>query len=298
MAGLAAYLQGRWREALERLDEADRILRDRCVGVAWELDTVQLFGLESLAYLGELRELDRRLALRLREAQDRGDLYALTHLRAGYLNCVWLARDDVEGARREAAAAMAGWSQTAFHTQHLYVLFAQTQIDLYCGDGAAAYRRVQERWPAAARSLLFRVQFARLTFLHLRLRSTLMAASQATAGSAERARLLREAEADVGRVAREPTPYALGWAPLAKASLLVMQGNRAAALTALDAAISGFDRADMRFYSAVARHCKGRLLDNAEGQTMVEHAASFMDTQGVTNPARMLGVHAPGCPIS
>ena len=295
MAGLAAYLQGRWREALDRLDEADRILRDRCVGVAWELDTVQLFGLESLAYLGELRELDRRLALRLREAQDRGDLYALTHLRSGYLNCVWLARDDIEGARREAEAAMAGWSQTSFHTQHLYVLFAQTQIDLYRGDGAGAYRRVKDRWPAAARSLLFRVQFARLTFLHLRLRSTLMAASQAAAGSVARARLVREAEADVRRIARERTPYAQGWTPLAKAALLLMHDDRAAALAALDAAISALDHSDMRVYSAVATHCKGLLLDNPQGHTMAEQAAAFLRAQGVTNLARMVSVHAPGC---
>jgi Cdc6-like AAA superfamily ATPase len=289
MTGLAAYLFGRWREALDKLDEAERILRDRCVGVAWELDTVQLFGLEALSYLGELREVDRRLTHRIREARDRGDLYAITHLRTGYLNSVWLVRDDVAGAQQEVEDAMAGWSQTAFHAQHLYALFAQTQTDIYRGEGEAARRRVEERWPDAARSLLFRVQFARATFLHLRLRSTLAAARQLP--TTQRAPLLRHAEADIRRLASERTPYSAGWEPLARSALCALRGDDAGACRQLKEAAAALDRADMRLYAAAARYCRSRIAGES---AQAEADAGFLRDQGIVNVARMVAVHAPG----
>ena len=78
--GVAEFTTGRWRNARTCLERAEGILRDRCTGVAWELDTAHTFTLWSLFYLGELAEMSRRSARLLKEAQERGDLYAVTTL--------------------------------------------------------------------------------------------------------------------------------------------------------------------------------------------------------------------------
>ena len=42
-AGVAAFELGRWAEARRRAGGAERIFRERCIGVAWETTTAQLF---------------------------------------------------------------------------------------------------------------------------------------------------------------------------------------------------------------------------------------------------------------
>src|SRR5205823_14820842 len=90
VAGMAAILSGRWRRCLELCDEGEGILRARSTGVTWELDSAQSFEMDALWFLGEWRELGRRLPLRIAQAQERGDLYAIISFRTGATHMHWL----------------------------------------------------------------------------------------------------------------------------------------------------------------------------------------------------------------
>ena len=68
-SGFALYLEGRWKNAQELLEKAEGILRERCTGVAWELDNAQFYSLRSLVFMGRFEELSRRLPSYLRDAQ-------------------------------------------------------------------------------------------------------------------------------------------------------------------------------------------------------------------------------------
>ena len=67
--GVSAYLEGRWTLAQQECDRAETIFRDRCTGVAWELDTAHAFALWGLSHQGAVAELSRRWPILLNRAR-------------------------------------------------------------------------------------------------------------------------------------------------------------------------------------------------------------------------------------
>ena len=152
--GVAAWIQGRWKDARRLCDEAAAILRERYTGATWETDNAEMFGLASLFMLGEIAELSRRLPRLLERAQDRGNLLVATLLRLGYYSHVaWLAADDPEGARREIEQGLATRSESVFDFIQLWVRGARRDIALYTGEALEEAAPVARGWRGAAHIL-------------------------------------------------------------------------------------------------------------------------------------------------
>src|SRR5262249_32145058 len=98
--GVSAYLEGRWTLAQVECDRAETIFRDRCTGVAWELDTAHAFALWGLSHQGSVAELSRRWPILLERARARGDRYAVMNLSSYLMSIVRLAADDADAADR------------------------------------------------------------------------------------------------------------------------------------------------------------------------------------------------------
>lgn len=156
--GISHYCRGRWSAAVSELDS---VLRDFSGHRAGITSNVNVFGVCSLVYAGRIRELRRRLPRLIAEAEERGDLFMLAHLRASHPIVAWLAADDPDGARTHARAGMAQWPRLRFVIQHWQAMLAEAQIALYEGDGASAYERVRRDAPALRRSLLLQAQIIR-----------------------------------------------------------------------------------------------------------------------------------------
>ncbi|MBI4510984.1 MAG: AAA family ATPase [Deltaproteobacteria bacterium] len=291
--GAASYLQGRWRLALEKLDGADKIIREECTGLNWERDSEQLFSTCVLFYLGELAELERRVFLLLREAEDRGDLYAVTNLHTGQANVAWLTRDDARTAQAVATEAVKKWSRRGFHLQHYYGLLAQVQADLYVGDSEAALAKVNERWQDLTRSLILRMQRVRLEALCLRARCLL--ATTRSQGPA-RARQVREVARLARRIEREHMPWSDPLALLLHAGVAESEQDTERAVVILQGAVKGFEAADMALHAACARRRLGTLLGGDAGRLLVRESDAWMSSQRVRNPERMAAMLAPGFP--
>ncbi len=288
MRGGAAYLSGQWKQASEFCDQAEAIFRDSCTGVAWELDTAHNFALWSLVYMGEVAELARRWPVLLKEAQERGDLYAVTTLSTHPMSMVRLADDDPEGAARQLRQAMADWSQQGFHVQHLNALFAQLNIDLYTGQGEAAWRHATEQAPAIARSLLMRIQLTRIFHRYQHACSALAAArgidKQALAGVAEH---------DARQLHREKIPWAEALAVLVTAGVAVLRGDRGRATGLYAAAAAAFEGVHMPLPAAAALRRHGELLGGEAGEALIARADCWMKGQKIQNPRRMTAMYAP-----
>ncbi len=282
---------GRWKATVEEATRANAILRRSCSGVAWEIETGVIFSEVSLLWMGRLDELASFVQSHVREALDRGDLFAATYARMH----TWyapIAADDPVRARAEMREAIARWSRDGFHIMHFWALYAEAAYELYAGDARGALDRLTARWPELQGSNVLRVQFHRAWMTLLR--GACAVAAALTARGLARGRLLAEAERAAVKLAGEGMPYTLPGSALIRAGVLAARGRRSDALPDLDVAIAGFRAADMSLHAACARRRKGELLGGAEGARLVADADAVMREQGIARPDRWAALVAPG----
>jgi len=292
VTGIVAYQEGRFRAAFEYCSAAERTFRDRCTGVAWEMETAQIFGTMAMAHLGRLRALSRRVPGLLAAAHARGDLYAGTNFRLGYPNLAWLVTGNGEGAKAVALDALTHWSARGFNAQHFYGLLALVNADLYEGDGPRALVRVRDAWPALSKSLLLRVQFLRIEALWFRARANVAAAT--VSSGRDRKKRIAEAERDARKIAKERMAWAEPLAALVLAGVSVQKDDPSAAVIQLRAALRGFEAAEMAAAASVSGLRLGELVGGEEGDQLAERFRRFMIEQDVRRPDQFASMLAPG----
>jgi len=289
MSGMASHLLGEFRAGVEHLEAASGIFRDRCVGTAWELDAARHFAVECLYYLGELGRFRSAAAEGLRQANERGSVYAATTLRTGLANAVWLLDDDPARAGREAAEAMRDWSSSGYHIQHWYGVIARAQIALYEGRAAEAHAGLEEAWPHLRRSHLLQMQHTRIVALHLRARATLAAATASEGDArAEGLALARWCAERLGREGR-------GWGPalgaLILAGVLDASGDRARSAEQLRLAIQETHARGLGLLEAAAQVVAGEAHGD---ETAGGAGGHFMREHAVKAPAALTRMLVPG----
>jgi serine/threonine protein kinase len=288
--GVAIYLRGHWREALALLDASVSKVQSHSHRAGWQANA-HVYSCWALNFLGEHAELARRHTRFLVDAERRGDMYTSVQLRDGSLAIVWLAADNPEAARRHARESMATWSHKRYLLQHWHMMFGEAEIELYVGDGASAYARVERDTAALKKSLLLNVQ-------HMRAQSAFMRGRCAIAslGAQPEHREARLAEAR--QLAAQLEAEGMGWtAPLASilnAGVANAQGDHAGAATSLRSAIERADAASMSGYATAARHKLGILLGGDEGLALMQQAEQAMKAQGIRAPARFASTLVPG----
>jgi eukaryotic-like serine/threonine-protein kinase len=289
-AGVRIYLRGEWKKALEALDRSDlkSEIHDHTAG--WQT-TAKVFGCWSLNFLGEHRELAKRHAFILADAEQRGDLFTSVQLRAGSLAILWLVADDPEGARRNVAEAMALWPDDRYLLQHWHRLYGESEIELYAGDAAKAYARVERDTVALKKSLLLKVQHMRVQTAFLRGRCAI---ASLEAEPAMRARRVAETRRLAGELEKEGMGWSAPFAAILDAAVKNADGDRAGAVEALKSAIERAEAADMAGYATAARYQLGALLGGDEGAALVARAEQAMKAQGVRVPDRFAATLVPG----
>jgi serine/threonine protein kinase len=285
VAGVTAYLEGRWKDAREFTQRAESVLRERCRGVAWDLDNTHYYALLVLFFLGELKQLGEALPGLLKEAQDRGDLYAVTSMRTRLSYLVRLANDEPARAREELREAIAIWPADVFRLQHWYEMIGQVESLLYAGEGPSAWGVVRERWPLLERSFILRAQSIRIQSLSFRARAAIAADDPEAAALAEK---------DAGRIERERMPWGNALAKLLRAGVASVREEKTEAIAYLEAAERDLVAADMALHATVARRRRGQLAGGTDGAALVAAANEWMAAQSIRNPERMAAMLAPG----
>ena len=281
MSGIAAFLEGKWQASCDRCAEAETIFRDRCTGVAWELDNAKLYPLWARIFLGKLADLGIRASLLLNDARARGDLYLETNLRTRVVNMPLLAADQPAHARQEVEQGIAGWSQQGFHLQNYFALHSRVEIALYEGQGALAHQLMEEAWPLVRGSDFLIIQLMRIETLALRARCALLAATEDKARAPD---LWSASRGFASQLLKEKSTWATAFAHLIRATAdgkgQVTKANR----SMLEQARASFSQAGMALHAAAVTARLGHASE----------AEETMQSQGIRDPERFIGLLAPG----
>lgn len=268
------------------------LLRERCTGVAWEMDTAHIFLMRSLVYLGEFAEMARNLPALEKETRERGDLYGEVFLGTDIAYLVHLANNEPEKAEPGALATLARWPHTRYDLAQHWALHARTETALYQGSGEAAWRLVAGEWAALRGSLLLRMQLVRIISLDFRARAALAAAG-ATEGR-RRAALLKAAAADARRIRRENAPWGEAMALLTLASVAAAHGADAECVRLLEQAEVAFEATSMKLHAAATSRRLAERRGGAEREERLSTTGEMMNDQGIRDPDRMTMMLAPG----
>jgi hypothetical protein len=291
LRGFVRFMLGRWRDATLLAEAGLAQMQDHGVGVRWDFDFVEDMQLAALTYLGETREVARLAPIRMRDAVERGDVYALGDLRGGRGNVAWLIAGKPDEARAHVdAVAVPSADAKDLQLRHFDQLSSHAQIDLYVGDGAGAWARLEAAWRAVEASLMLRIQILRIEGGFLRARAALAAATTASGG--DRKRLLAIARNRARALLGERAGWAEAFALQIRASAARFDGEDDTAAQ-LDRAERAYAAADMRLHATVMRLRKGELEGGTAGATIANGAREAMRAQAIADPDAMARLICP-----
>jgi tetratricopeptide (TPR) repeat protein len=286
--GLALYMQGRFAEAREILD--DIVARYRKTPYRTTTN-FRLFGVFVTFFNGALREEVRRGKMLLRHVEDRGDVYTAVCLRTTVMVDSALADDDPEEARRNLRVAMDRWTTDGFNVQHWYAMASEAAVELYVGDGARAYARIERDAVALKKSFLLHSRFVRGYTAYVR---GCCAVASAGADPTLAPARIREARRMGRRLEREPHFWSSALALLVRAAAAYAEGQRSEAIEALRLGLERTEKAGLIPHSWAARYQLGLLVGGDEGAALTTQATQAMTAEGVRAPARMAAFLLPG----
>jgi tRNA A-37 threonylcarbamoyl transferase component Bud32 len=302
--GTAHYFRGEWRAARDLLMRglvayeefvqpmaAARTMTGYNFSARWEMGTFRYFALVSLTHLGELGELGARLLPFLRDAEDRGDLSAVTNFRVGEPNFHWIAKDEPDFVETMVDDAMMRWPNDTYLRQHWLALLARTQLDLYRGKTQGLLDRIDGDWPRLTRSLLMRIQYFKLRALHMRARALLACSGRGAALVPER---VARAERDAQVILRAAAPWAAPLAHLVLAAAARQRGDDDTSRVLARRAVHGLDAAGMILSAGAARVRLGAIEGGDGGRALVVAGTSALRAAGVVDDVRMARMLAPG----
>jgi serine/threonine protein kinase len=287
--GMVAFGTHRLPECGSHCRDAERVFRDHCADVVWEVTTAQVYQLIAMAQMAQYEELGSKLERCMREAGERGDVWGYTYFMSIGAMSIKLARDLPNEAAENAHEALARWaSGSEFHFQHLFGLVASAYIELY-RESPAALDRLDEKWPELKKQLFLRVRFARTTLLELRGRARVLAARKRKDPS-----LLKLAQADARTLLHERDPVASGFAHLINASVHRERGDEQRAVEQLRLGIPYLESFGLDLWVPSAKLELGRLLGGDEGRRLERDATAAFKAQNIRNPSRFVAMLMPG----
>jgi hypothetical protein len=288
--GISSLLFGEWKAAQAALDQAEQLFRNHCTGVAWERDTGHNFALWALLQMGQLAELKRRWTVLFREAQERGDLYAVTTLSTSYMTMIKLAANEPPECERELEALLSRRTGDWFNLQHASAFESLFHLDLYRGHITRARERVNAVWPEYTRSMLLRIQTTRVQMHEIRARVAVATAERTSSPAA----LLHQARKDAQRLEGEGQSWAMAHAHYVRAAIAACEEDCVRAFEELRTAATLYVQAEMPLNAQIMRYRLGEVQTGDEARELREEAERWMQGQGIASPARWAGMYAPG----
>ncbi len=282
-----AHIGGEHEAALRFGNEGHQLLTDQTTGGPWERSLVEGFIVWSLFYLGRLRDLRVQTDRFMEVAKSHGNVYVANALRAPWGVILWLAQDDLPGARRELREALEGVSQARYTVQTMRALFARAMIDLYAGQEDEGLETMQAEW-----KLLRRAGILRLGLFRKQL-SMFRATMELAVGVKGHAKNLLTALKFADIADRTQLRGARAWADLVRGLVYAARGKRQKAQRVLQESLEALETKDLHLIAACARYRLGELVDGDEGAALRTKSLAYFESEGVVQPLKVIRIFAP-----
>ncbi|MBI4850250.1 MAG: protein kinase [Acidobacteria bacterium] len=290
--GFVAFMQGRWKDAYEFDSLAEPMFRNKCSGVQWEIDSINVNTLHNLLLLGRYTEASQRLPGLLNEAHRRGDIYGESMLlyRVSYM--LHLANDKPEKAEKELSIVSERWSDKEFYQQHFLLLLAEIETALYSGKASLAWQFIKDKEPLLKKSFVLKAQILNLFWLYAFARSAL-----AMFSSTKDNTFLRLAEEMAKKIQEESMPWSNPFAQVIYATIASHNKNSSQAIGLLKEASLGFELANMKLHWAITLNYQGKLLGD-KGKSLLKEADEYLAEQKIKSPEKFSAMLIPTCFLS
>ncbi len=288
-SGISAYSSGRLQESKTECDSAEDILRERCTGVAWEITNARMFGSLASLFLGDFAGLRQRMGIALREARERGDIYAQTNLTTASGYMLDVADGHTELARERVEEAMASWSQTGFYVQHFLGMMARGQILLSSGQPADAVKVIDEAWPKLEASQLLKAYNVALFSRWLRGRAYAALAKQ----DPTQVGRLAVAAQDAKKMAKIQSLLADGLSKSVLAGVSYARGDDAETLKHATAAGESLEAQEMWTGGMAGKWAVAKIMGGETGRSAEQRVFAECNRRGILDPACVLRAYWP-----
>lgn len=282
-----SWFRCEWQEVIEHADQARSLFRGQCRGVDWEIAVLESYALSAMANGGAMNKLLEHTTAAMRDAQNRGDLFALANCVVGLPALGWLAADRVATLRHETAGILAHLPPERFLTQHYHHLLATAHADLYEGNAHDAHQRVTSTWPRLVAAHFLQLTYIGAELHHLRGRTAL---ALAIADPARRAGAVAEVQSMVRALRRDRSPVAAGFAALLQAGLGPLGNGPEQATLELEKARAVLSGLGMDLYVACIDRQLAALQNRAQD---LGDADSRLHALGVVSPQRLAAMMVP-----
>lgn len=284
-----ALLEGRWKDCADATRQTLQILKERCSGVNHEISLAHFHNLVALFQLGEIRDVNKSLPLRIQEAQERGNRLPLMELKTTLEPALFLVHNKVDLARKNLQEALQAWPQNGFQTQHFQAFLSRMNIELYSGQLDAARQCLTTTWPALQRSFLLKIQLVRIFALEIKGRTHLALALQ---NPRHRRENLREADELAHKLESEHSPFANALALQLRALETICEKQPLMSQGFLLQAEHAFEACRMDLHVNLARFARCRLEGEMSERSLRE-VTDWLHLRGIASPNHYAYMHLP-----
>jgi hypothetical protein len=287
--GYAHWVSFRLVEAIASLVQAERLLRESCVDVAWELTNARAGLLNALWNAGRVAQQDELSRYWRRDARERGDRYAATQLICiglGYQPS--LRVNDPDSAEGTLDEALVGWP-TDFQLPHWSQFIGRVLVALYRGSGGA-YALLRATMPRLKRSRLLNVPY--LAFLTHSDAAWVCLDEAMRAEPSEQRPLLQQALSFRRKLLETRWPLSGELSDQIQAQVLMLEGQTAEAVALLRRAEAAL-RTNQSVYQYSTAYLLGRMVGGEEGSMLSERALNWARAEQIMMPVRWLSMFAP-----
>ncbi len=281
--GMCASIEGKWRDAVACFDLSSALIRDYTQAASLQRAIARLGVSRALYYAGEIATLAERLPVLCNEAEIRGDVFEAVPLRARLAVLDLITLGDRARSDDHAERALQVWRADQYRLQHYWILIADIDRALYCGDLERAWTRMVEDWPRIRKARLF---LCRYVGVELRSRRALVAVSLGCRWRDRRRLLERTVRRDLKAISRVGTPWAQAAGATIHAALSVAAGSTQSAIKLLSEAGALYEQAGMACYAGAARRWSAKLVGSPDSAAVLCSIDKWMAAQRIINPQR------------